>query len=121
MVERLIMPNLDVSQQMIKVARLINAQFTLNGRPMTMEEVFTTTGLLPGIARRADQLSSLCLGYGIGVTFEEAEGTVLGVKVIFDDITPNVLRLLCLTDVLHELIKGVPRGEAAPLDQLMYD
>jgi intracellular multiplication protein IcmS len=99
----------------------MNAQFSLNGRPMTMEEVFTPTGLLAGIARRADQLSSLCLGYGIGVTFEEAEGSTLGVKVIFDDITPNVLRLFCMIDVLSELMRGTPRGEVTALDQLMYD
>jgi intracellular multiplication protein IcmS len=41
--------------------------------------------------------------------------------VTFDEITPNVLRLLCLTDVINELVKGTPRGEPAPLDQLMYD
>src|SRR5260221_10406967 len=113
------MPSLDISAQMIKIARAMSVQFTLNGRPLTMDEVFSLTGLLPGMARRADQLSSLCLGYGIGVTFEEAEGSVLGVKAIFDDITPNVLRLLCLTDVLNELIKSTPVGEAAALDQLM--
>lgn len=111
----------DISQQMIKAARLMSGNFSLNGRPLTMEEVFSTSGLLPGIARRADQLSSLCLGYGIGVTFEEVEGSPLGVKVVFDDITPNVLRLLCLIDVLNELMKGTPRGEVVPLDQLMYD
>lgn len=115
------MPNLDISQQMVKVARLLNGRFSLNGRPMTNEEVFSPTGLLPGMARRADQLSSLCLGYGIGATFEEAEGTPLGIKVIFDEITPNVLRLLCLIDVMNELMKGTPRGEMASLDQLMYD
>lgn len=115
------MPTLDVSEQMIKVARLLNGRFSLNGRPMTLEEVFSPVGLMPGIARRADQLSSLCLGYGIGATFEEAEGSTLGVKVIFDDITPNVLRLLCLVDVLNELMKGTPRGEMTALDQLMYD
>ena|SRR3989338_8325999 len=115
------MAHLDISQKMAKVARLMNAQFSLNGRPMTMEEVFSVTGLLPGIARRADQLSSLCLGYGIGATFEEAEGSTLGVKVVFDDITPNALRILCLIDVLSELMKGTPRGEVASLDQLMYD
>jgi len=115
------MPTLDIGTQMIKAARLMNTQFTLNGRPMTMEEVFAPTGLLAGIARRADQLSSLCLGYGIGVTFEEAEGSVLGVQAVFDDITPNILRLLCMIDVLNELMKGTPRGEAVPLDQLMYD
>lgn len=112
---------LDVSQQMQKVARLMNAQFSLNGRPLTLDEVFSPAGLLAGMARRADQLSSLCMGYGIGVTFEEAEGSVLGVKVIFDEITPNVLRLLCLIDVLNELMRGTPRGEVVALDQLMYD
>lgn len=115
------MPSVDMSEQMIKIARYLNGRYSLNGRPMTMEEVFAPTGLLPGIARRADQLSSLCLGYGIGVTFEEAEGALLGVKVIFDDITPNVLRFLCMIDVLNELMKGTPRGEMTALDQLMYD
>lgn len=115
------MPAPDISAQMVKVARQLGGSYSLNGRPMTMEEVFSSTGLLPGIARRADQLASLCLGYGIGATFEEVEGSALGVKVIFDDITPNVLRLLCLIDVLNELMKGTPRGEVTSLDQLMYD
>ena len=88
---------------------------------MTIDEVFAPTGLLPAMSRRADQLCSLCLGYGLGLTFEEAEGAVLGVKVIFDDITPNTLRVLCITDVLNELTQSTPRGEMAPLDQLMYD
>lgn len=111
----------DISKQMAKIARMMNASFALNGRPMTMDEVFAPTGLLPGIARRADQLSSLCLGYGIGVTFEESEGSILGVKSVFDDITPHVMRLLCLIDVLSELMRGTPRGEVTALDQLMYD
>lgn len=115
------MPTMDMTEQMSRAARLMNAQFSLNGRPMTMEEVFSTTGLLPAIARRADQLSSLCLGYGIGVTFEEAEGSTVGVKVIFDDITPHTLRLLCMIDVLNELMKGTMPGQATALDQLMYD
>jgi intracellular multiplication protein IcmS len=112
---------MDISEELAKIARTMNVRFSLNGRPMTIEEVLSPTALLPGIARRADQLSSLCLGYGIGATFEDAEGSTLGVKVIFDDITPNVLRLLCMTDVLHELTQSTPRGEMSPLDQLMYD
>jgi intracellular multiplication protein IcmS len=112
---------MDMSVQVGKIARAMNARFSLNGRPMTIEEVFAPTGLLPAIARRADQLCSLCLGYGIGITFEEAEGSVLGVKVIFDDITPSVLRMLCIADVLNELVQATPRGEMSPLDQLMYD
>lgn len=115
------MANFDISEQMVKVARIMNGRYSLNGRPLTMEEVFSPVGLLPGIARRADQLSSLCLGYGIGATFEEAEGTPLGIKVIFDDMTPNVLRMLCLIDVLNELMRGTSRGDMTSLDQLMYD
>lgn len=111
----------NIAEQMVKIVRAMNGRFSLNGRPMTTEEVFSNTGLLPGIARRADQLSSLCLGYGIGVTFEEAEGSALGVKVIFDDATPNTMRLLCLIDVVYELMKGTSRGDMTSLDQLLYD
>jgi intracellular multiplication protein IcmS len=112
---------MDMSLQMAKIARAMGTRFVLNGRPMTVEEVFAPTGLMPAIARRADQLASLCLGYGIGLTFEEAEGSILGVKVSFDEITPNILRIMCMTDVLHELVQSTPRGEMTPLDQLMYD
>jgi intracellular multiplication protein IcmS len=113
--------SMDMSELMTKVAREMGGRFSLNGRPMTAEEVFSPTGLLPGIARRADQLCSLCLGYGLGLTFEEAEGSVLGTRVIFDDITPNTLRMLCMTDVINELMQSTPRGDMTALDQLMYD
>ncbi len=112
---------MDISQVICKVVRTMGVRFSLNGRPMTAEEVFSPTALLPGIARRADQLCSLCLGYGIGITFEDTEGATLGVKVIFDDITPNMLRLMCVIDAINELSQATPRGDLTPLDQLMYD
>lgn len=104
-----------------KIAKVLSANFTLNGRSISYEEVFSETGLLPALARRADQLSSLCLGYGIGASFDEAEKSLLGVKVIFDDVTPNIIRYLCLTDVIHELIQAGPTPHNTPLDELMYD
>lgn len=112
---------MNASEQMTKIARAMGVNFSLNGRPLTLDEVFSPTGLLPGIARRADQLCSLCLGYGLGASFEESKETVLGVQVAFDEITPDVLRLLCMTDVLFELSSSTPRGQLTPLDQLMYD
>ena len=111
----------DIVEQMMKIARNMNARFSLNERPLTIEEALSVTGMLPGIARRADQLCSLCLGYGIGVSFEELEGSPLGVKVTFDDLTPHVLRVLCMTDVLFELTKNTQKGELTSLDQLLYD
>ena len=112
---------MDISKQLIAIAKKLNANFTLNDKPITHNEVFRDVGLLPAIARRADQLCSLCLGYGLGCTFDEAEQSVLGVKVSFDDVTPNVLRFMCLTDVLCELIQSGPSRDSTPLDELMYD
>ena len=110
-----------INQKLIKITQSLGSSFTLNDRIMPLEEVFKNTGLLPAMARRADQLSSLCLGYGIGISFEEAEGSLLGVKVVFDEITPDVLRLLTITDVICELINASPSRVRVSLDELMYD
>ena len=95
--------------------------FTFKDHPISLEDVFSETGLLPGLTKRANQLASLCLGYGLGATFEETEGSLLGNKVIFDEFTPDVLRLLCITDVVNELVKNSSNRELVPLDELMYD
>jgi len=113
--------NMDIRKNMAKIAASMNAKFYLNDRFVSFEEVFSDTGLLPAIARRADQLCSLCLGYGLGVSFDEAENALLGTRVVFDEVTPNVLRLLCMTDVVNELIQGGPSRDYTPLDELMYD
>lgn len=111
----------DITKSMGLIAAGLNAKFYLNDRFVSFEEVFSATGLLPAIARRADQLCSLCLGYGLGLSFDEAENALLGNRVVFDDVTPNVLRLLCMTDIINELIQGGPSRDYTPLDELMYD
>lgn len=111
----------DISKSMAVIAASMNAKFYLNDRFVSYEEVFSVTGLLPAVSKRADQLCSLCLGYGLGATYDEAEGALLGLRVVFDEVTPNVLRLLCMTDVLNELIQGGPSRDYTPLDELMYD
>lgn len=103
------------------IAAAMNAKFYFNDRFLSYEEVFSATGLLPAIARRADQLASLCLGYGLGVTFADAEGGLLGSQVSFDEVTPNSLRIVCMVDVINELIQGGPSKDYTPLDELMYD
>jgi intracellular multiplication protein IcmS len=111
----------DLSKCMALISSRMNAKFYLNDRFVSYEEVFSITGLLPAIARRADQLCSLCLGYGLGVTFNDSEGALLGTQVVFDEVTPSTLRLLCMTDVVNELIQGGPSKDYTPLDELMYD
>lgn len=111
----------DISKCMAVIAASMNAKFYLNDRFVGFDEVFSATGLLPALSKRADQLCSLCLGYGLGATYDEAEGALLGTRVVFDEVTPNVLRLLCMTDVMNELIQGGPSRDYTPLDELMYD
>jgi len=111
----------DIALQIANVARVLRCNFTLRDQPIAIEQVFTDTGLLPAILRRADQLCSFCLGYGLGVSFEESQGAMLGVRVKFDDATPNSLRILCVADVLIELMQHAPSRDVTPLDDLMYD
>jgi intracellular multiplication protein IcmS len=112
---------MELKEGLTRISKKLGVNFTLNGRPLTYEEVFSDMGLLPALAKRADQLCSLCLGYGIGVTFTEAEGSKLGIKTVFDEATPVVLRYLCITDVLYELMRLAPSPNQIPLDELMYD
>ena len=111
----------DIPKCMNLIARAQGAKFYLNDRFISHDEVFSVTGLLPAIARRADQLCALCLGYGLGVSFEDADDALLGLRVVFDEVTPQSLRLLYLTDVVIELIKGGMSSDYTALDELMYD
>lgn len=115
------MADVNLTNEMICIAKTLRCNFTLREQPVPYEQVFADTGLLPALARRADQLSSFCLGYGLGVSFEDQQGTMIGSRVKFDDATPNALRLLCLTDVLIEIMQQAPSRDLTPLDDLMYD
>lgn len=110
-----------LEEQLIAVVKSLKIQFTLDDKPLSFSEVFSDTGMLPALAKRADQLSSLCLGYGIGAVFDEDENAKVGVRVKFDDMTPNALRLMCIVDVIEELRRSAPTRDRIPLDELMYD
>lgn len=99
----------------------MGVKFSLHGASMPTEDVLSDVGMMPAIAKRADQLSQLCLGYGIGVTFEEAAETKLGKRVKFDEVTPSILRCLCIIDVINELSRSKDMKGVTPLDELMYD
>ena len=112
---------MDIGKQIVLVVSEMNVSFTLNKDVVPHEEIFNQGSLLPAIIRRADQLCSFCLGYGLGITFDEAPGTKLGVNVRFDDTVPSVLRLMCAVEIIYELIEASPDRTMVPLDDLMYD
>ncbi len=110
-----------IIKQIVAIAKSINCSFTLKNDPIEPEKAFNATGLLPAIMRRADQLCSFCMGYGLGVTFERADNSILGVAVNFDDKVAISLRLLCITDVILEIVHSAAANQTVALDSLMED
>lgn len=112
---------MQLTAKLISLAKKMGYHYTFKSQPIGYSEIFADTGLLPGLAKRADQLASLCLGYGLGATFDDAEEGLLGSKVTFDDFTPDTLRLLCIGDALYELVKTSASPDSVALDELLYD
>lgn len=112
---------MEIGKDLALISREMNVSFTLTGKPIPAEEVFLNNNLLPAIIRRADQLCSFCLGYGLGITFDEASDARLGVYVKFDNVVPYVLRIMCATEILYELMESSPDRTVIALDDLMYD
>ena len=107
--------------QLHAISKKMGIMFTFKGKTLSYAEVFAEEGLLPGLVKRADQLTSLCFGYNLGATIEDAEGTALGKRVKLDEYTPDTLRLFCITDTLYELMRASPTKNAVALDDLLYD
>lgn len=103
------------------ISKKMGVTFTLKGSPIVASEIFSATGLLPGLAKRADQLSSLCFGYSLGATYEDAEKSLLGNTVTYDTFTPDILRVFCIVDVMLEIVRNSSDKKVVSLDELMYD
>lgn len=111
----------EIGLQVAAIAAQIGCKYSLKGAEIDPKQAFASGGLLPAIMRRADQLCSFCLGYGLGIDFARAEGTTLGVTVNFDDRGASSLRLLCAADVLMEIVQNSPDPKLVALDELMLD
>ncbi|NQY41756.1 MAG: type IV secretion protein IcmS [Legionellales bacterium] len=110
-----------ISDAITKIINDMQIGFILNDKPISGKEALSDKGLLPALARRADQMLTLCVGYGIGISFDEADNSILGVRVIFDNVTPESLRLLCILDVIMDIVDYSEDKEKVPLDELLYD
>ena len=110
----------DLIRHCVLIAKVMGVTYQLKDKEISFDEVFSIDGLLPAIAKRADQLCSLCFGHGLGVNFVEKEKTILGFTVEFDDVQLLLLRLLCISDILSEISNGSV-GTKVSLDELLYD
>lgn len=112
---------MDINKCMALIADQMQIQFTINNRNITSLEVFSPNGMFSAIIKRADQLSSFCLGSGLGVTFEENKTNMIGTNAVLDNNVSNAYRIMCMTEILFELMESSPIPRQIALDNLMYD
>lgn len=106
---------------MALIADQMQLKFTINNKPLTSFEVFAENGMFPSIIKRADQLSSFCIGTGLGLSFQETPNSITGTKAVMDNNVSNAYRVMCMTEILYELIESSPDPTKIALDNLMYD
>lgn len=112
---------MNFTKYFVEIAKEFRTKFTLNNKSISLEQIFDHNGLLPGLFKRADQLSSFCLGKNLGVKFKDNPNATLGITFDLDDSICNSFRLLCVTEILCEIIEASPDQQQVPLDTLLYD
>lgn len=112
---------MDIYKCMALIADRMQIKFSMNHKPLTALEVFAENGMFPPIIKRADQLSTFCLGSGLGVTFENTPNGMTGTKAILDKNVSNAYRIMCMTEIICELMESSPTPRQIALDNLMYD
>lgn len=110
-----------INDKLEVIAARLSVQFTIKGEVISHRRLFAANGFLPQLSKRAEQVSQLSLGCSLGAKYEEDQDALGGLIVQFDDFTPLFLRLMCLTDVLCELIKMSSDPHLVALDELLYD
>ena len=111
----------NIEKILVKIFKMKDYRFILKDREITLEEIFSPSGLLPAIAKRADNLCSLCLGYGLGAEFDKEEKSSLGTTVTLDESTPQALVVLMLFDVMEDIRIRSNSSKGIVLDELLYD
>lgn len=111
----------NISNAMVLIAKKLDVKFVFKGSPISSEKVFNAAGLLSRLTRRANQLSELCLGYTLGETIYQEEAGLAGERIIFDDLVPNPLRVIFLTNSLFDLLEEGSAGKIINLDELLND
>ena len=112
---------MDLYERCKQLATTLNYDFSLKGRSLSADEVFSDTGLLPVIAERANKHCVLCFGYGIGVNIVAEEHATAGKKMVVDEKAPQVLALLFIMDVMIALAATSMAKGRVVLDELLLD
>ncbi len=112
-----------ITEYFVQIAKLLNCKFEMHGNIIAAEKVFAPEGMLPAFFKRAENLSIFVLNKPLGLSFEKVTtgGGMGGLKVSWDESTPNSYRILCLLDIFVELLKESGAKKIVRLDSLLYD
>ncbi len=112
----------DISLSCIKYADSKGVSFIYKSKPLSYEEVFADFGLLPGVMKRANKISSVSIGSALGGVFTKEERSYLGYKIEIPELSvPVPLAMLFIIDVLEELIGSSKPGTNIVLDDFTYE
>lgn len=111
-----------LSQACIAYAKAKDVSFVYKQKPLSYEEVFADFGILPGMLKRANKVSSVCLGSSLGGTFPKEERSYLGYKVELHSLAFSLpIVMLFIVDVLEAVIGGAGPGGKVVLDEFSYE
>mgnify|MGYP001423778653 CR=1 FL=1 len=106
--------------QLVAISNKIGWKYKLKGETVAPENVFSPKGLLPGIVRRANQVSMLCTGSTINGEIKAEKESTLGKVVTFPEDEISIEGILYIIDQIYEMGR-VGDGVTISLDDLMYD
>jgi hypothetical protein len=112
---------MNISKYLETISLFVGAKFELYGQPIENEKVFSTKGLLPAFTKRSENNALFTINITLGAQFKKNSQAVAGLEVEYNDQIPNSYRILCIMDVLFELMQNQQGQERINLDQLLYD
>jgi intracellular multiplication protein IcmS len=110
-----------IPEYFVAITKILQCKFEMYGNSVPAEKVFSPEGMLPSLFKRAENLSLFVLNKPLGIYFEKYTQGMSGIKVTWDDTVPNSYRILCLLDILVELLQESGTKKIVRLDSLLYD
>jgi len=111
-----------LSDSCVKYSQMKGVSFTFKNKPLSHEEVFAAFGVLPGILKRANKISSVCVGTSLGGTFPKTDRSYLGYSLELEELSlPLPFAMLFVVDVLEAVIAGRGTASTIALDEFSYE
>lgn len=110
---------MDLTQFLCAFAEQMKCSFTLRGQSMPADKAFAPKALLPALLKKADHLCDFCMGHGIHVMFPEEQSSMVSYTFELKPEASKPMILLCLVDVMMDMIYAASSRDAIALDELL--